>query len=77
MKSYATGNISNGQLELISKFELFLFIKTWNCYSKRIYKKPKDFKSCDGLKVFIKLYSFGHKAFTAANTNLMSNEQSK
>ena len=27
MKSYATGNISNGQLELISKSELFFVYK--------------------------------------------------
>ena len=33
----------------------FLFIKAWNCNSKCIYKKSKDFKPCDELKVFVKL----------------------
>ena len=77
MRLYFIGNLSNDKSDQFSKFELFLFIKAWNYYLKCFYYKSKDFKSCDGLKGFVKLKYFGHKTFIVAQASLMSNEQVK
>ena len=55
MKLYSIANLYRSKFELFSKFEPFFLYKSLKMLLKMYYKKSKDFKSCDGRKVFVKL----------------------